>query len=638
MTRSFLSIARLERRLATGNPDELVFKPGVNVLVGPPNTGKTKWLQTLDFLLGDPGENPFEGAEETGLADKYDSAAAELIIGDERVWIERRWREAGAKTKIFVDDKGMTARDFQQWLMAKLGIPLLHFPKGNPMSGQTWPELSFRMLLRHIYRQQRFWSDIADKQPEGEQHASILQFLGLAEHIFSDDYGQLIKLKMRSERLRARRDQYGQTLEELGRDIVSEPGLTVGVNTATIQAAETRLSEQIEDLRSRRTDLLSGARDRAVPAQQRSHISQLAEKRAATLVALEELRHKAKASADRTNGVRQYRTEIADELERMTRAEDAGSVLADLKITHCPACDQPVSQAINVAADECFLCHQRVSDEPLAEELGAVRLRFERDRLNGELKEANSLLEVLEREASRITNDIATAQEDLKRFENELAPARQAVSALVQDEVSAIDMALGEANERQRQIGRISAALQLGAQLTNDIAAIEREIEPLQERVDEAARATDFDAATAQLEDGINAYLTAINELRPGAWRHSPVVIAASRSSFTIRVGARGWHAVLGGTDTLYFLMAYHYGLLSLSDKTGRHFPGLSIIDVPGEFSGEAVEDKENFIVQPFIELLRRDEYKGAQLLITGASFLGLQGAHRLELRHVFTA
>jgi hypothetical protein len=144
MIRPFLSIGRIERRLATGNTEELVFKPGVNVVVGRPNTGKTKWLQTLDFLLGDPGENPFEGVEETGLADKYDSAAADLVIGDERVRIERRWREAGAKTKIFVDDNGMTARDFQQWLMGKLGIPLLNFPKGNPTSGQSGPHLHLR--------------------------------------------------------------------------------------------------------------------------------------------------------------------------------------------------------------------------------------------------------------------------------------------------------------------------------------------------------------------------------------------------------------------------------------------------------------------------------------------------------------
>lgn len=322
----------------------------------------------------------------------------------------------------------------------------------------------------------------------------------------------------------------------------------------------------------------------------------------------------------------------------MTRAEDAGAVLADLKITHCPACDQAVSQTADIPSGECFLCHQYITDEPLMEELGAARLRFERHRLNGELKEANTLVEVLGRDAKRIANDLATAQEDLKKFENELAPARQAVSGLVQEDVSAIDMALGEANERQRQLGRITAALKLGEQLTKEIEAIERETEPLQERVDEAARATDFDAATAQLEDGMNAYLTAINELRPGAWRHNPVGIDASRSGFTIRVGARRWHAVLGGTDTLYFLMAYQYGLLTLSDKPGRHYPGLSIIDVPGEFSGEAVEDKENFIVQPFIDLLSRAPYKGGQLLITGASFSGLKGAHRLQLTHVYTA
>jgi hypothetical protein len=75
-----------------------------------------------------------------------------------------------------------------------------------------------------------------------------------------------------------------------------------------------------------------------------------------------------------------------------------------------------------------------------------------------------------------------------------------------------------------------------------------------------------------------------------------------------------------------------------LSDKEGFHYPGLSIIDVPGEFSGEAIEDKENFIVQPFIDLVKREEYKGAQVIITGASFTGLQGAHRLELRHVYAA
>jgi hypothetical protein len=62
------------RELATGNSEELAFEVGVNLLVGRPNTGKTRWLQTLDYLLGDQGENPFQGAEEAGLALRNSSA------------------------------------------------------------------------------------------------------------------------------------------------------------------------------------------------------------------------------------------------------------------------------------------------------------------------------------------------------------------------------------------------------------------------------------------------------------------------------------------------------------------------------------------------------------------------------------
>ena len=637
MSRPYLSIHRLERRLSTGNTENLRFEPGVNLLVGRPNTGKTKWLQTLDYLLGDLGESPFDGAEEEGLAEKYVAAGAELVIGEERFWIERLWREPGAKSKVFVDGEGMAARDFQQFLMRKLGIPLLNFPKGNPLSGQTWPELSFRMLLRHIYRQQRFWGGIADQQHEGEQHACLLQFLGLAERLFTEQFGQLIKLKKEVDQLKVRRDQYGQTLDELARDVLSEPGLSIGANVTTVRDADSRLAHEIEALRQRRVALITQARDQVVSPEHRSHVTRLSEERTRVMVALEDLRHKAKATSERLDEMRRYRTDLGDELDRITRAEDAGEVLADLKVTHCPACDQPVT---NTPADSehCFLCHQDLPNEPLIEGLGTVRLRFEHDRLTGEFKEADELLSVLQRDAKRLADNIAAAEEQFRMLENELAPARQAVAGLVQEEISAIDMALGALNERQRELGRISTALGVGLELTDRIAVIEREIEPLQMRVDETVRGTDFEAAAAQLEDGMNTYLTAINVLMPGVWRHSPVTVDASRSSFTIRVGTRRWHAALGGTDTLYFLMAYHYGLLTLCDKPGRHYPGLSIIDVPGEFSGEAVEDKENFIVQPFIDLLAREEYLGAQLIITGVSFVGLAGAHRLHLTHIHVA
>jgi hypothetical protein len=242
----FLSVESIDRLQAAGELESLSFESGVNVLVGVPNTGKTKWLQLLDYLMGDPGNNPFEGAVETGLADKYVSAGANLRIGEALYRVERHWQESGAKTKVFIDGKGLNPSEFQEWLLQQLGVPLLHFPRGNPMSGQTWPELSFRMLLRHMYRQQRFWGDLADKQPEAEQVACVLQFLGVAERLYTEDYAQLIAKKMEIERLRGRRDQYNETLGDIARDILSEPSVSVTLTIAGVKKAKESVGAEIE--------------------------------------------------------------------------------------------------------------------------------------------------------------------------------------------------------------------------------------------------------------------------------------------------------------------------------------------------------------------------------------------------------
>jgi hypothetical protein len=216
--------------------------------------------------------------------------------------------------------------------------------------------------------------------------------------------------------------------------------------------------------------------------------------------------------------------------------------------------------------------------------------------------------------------------------DNELAPLRAAVSALVSEQISATDMELGELNERQRQLGRLKGAVELGLKLGAEITEIEKRIRPLDETVSAMIRATDFDDASKVLADGMNEYLHAIDRLKPGIWPHNDVSLDISANSFRFKVGSKKWQAALGGTDSLYFLMAYHYGLLTLSAQAQCHYPGLAILDMPAEFAGELIEDKENFIVQPFIELLEREEFAQTQMIITGASFVGLEGAARRQL------
>lgn len=633
MSGPYVSIGRLARRLSNGEAEALTFQPGVNLLIGPPNTGKTKWLQMLDYLLGDV--STFESTFDEQLFAKYDSISAELVVGEEVLLVERRWKEPGSKTKVFVDGESLAARDFQHLLLEKLGIPLLHFPRGNPFSGQTWPELSFRMLLRHVYRQQRFWGGIADQQIEAEQHACLMQFLGLAEHIYTEKYGQLVGMKLAVERLKARREQYGSTLSELAGDLLTAEGIELTVNAEVVRQAEERIDAKLGELRSHRIATLAEGRNKAIANRARGRIDELSERRATLIVAREEQFRQVKATNERLQEMRRYRGDLGSELARLQRAEDAGAVFADLKITHCPACDQTVAPKV-VDGSHCHLCHQHLPAEPMVDGLGAARLQFENNRLTGELNEAETLLVVLEQEAKRLALGMVAIDEQLRMAENELAPARQAVAALVNEDLSAIDMAMGELNERQRQVKRLKGALELGGQLTEQIAAMEKDIAPLQDQVDDMMRATDFDHGEELLASGMASYLNALNRLKPNVWRHRAADVNLSRSAFSIKVGSRRWSSALGGTDTLYFLMSYHFGLLSLSPLPHCHYPGLSIIDLPGDFLGESVEDKENFIVQPFIDLLRQKPFAGAQVIITGASFKGLTGVRRTSLNKIY--
>ncbi|MBX3092884.1 MAG: hypothetical protein KF801_10315, partial [Cryobacterium sp.] len=108
-----------------------MLKPGVNVVVGDKDTGKTGWLRTISFLLGDTDGS--ERALGAGIATKFDSARLKLLVGDtEEITLERRWKESLSKHKVFANGESVASGEFSGWIQRKLGIPVIRFPRGNP--------------------------------------------------------------------------------------------------------------------------------------------------------------------------------------------------------------------------------------------------------------------------------------------------------------------------------------------------------------------------------------------------------------------------------------------------------------------------------------------------------------------------
>lgn len=625
------------KRTQTAEPDEVLhFEPGVNVLVGVPNTGKTKWLYMLDYLMGDidTPESSF-GAD---LAAKYDSLEALFVINDEEFVIQRRWKEYGKKHKLFINEKEIPSSDFSQFLLSKLNIPILHFPKGSPFSERNWPELSWRMLLRHIYRQQRFWSGgLASKQPDAEQYACLMQFLGLAEHLFSEEYGELVDKQKQIFKLQNMKDAFLSMLEELSKDLVEEQEVKVAITPDSIDTAIKRLNNEIANLQQQREHVLSSLLNQAVQGNndEQNAFNQLSRTWNELQTIQEENNTRLIRIDKRLDELQDYREAVDRELEKLQRTQSAGRLLVDLKITHCPACDQTISRSHN-DTEHCFLCYQSIDE--VSNNSSTERIDFEAEQLKEEKAEIKDLINALVFDKETTIAEIRRIEEQIQRVNSQMKPVRQVASSIIPPEVTVLDMESGRLQERVRQLTRIKATLDLREKLSTDIDRIQAEVSDLKAQVEKLSKRVNLELASDRLTDGINTYLNALEAQGKNLWTQKSILFKIRKKDFVILVSNDDWEKKLGGTLTLYFLFAYHYALLDLIQYPNTHYPGLAILDLPPTLDDgtKRKKDDENFILEPFIQLVKKPGMEMTQVIVTGSSFDGLEGVNRIKLTQVW--
>lgn len=621
-----LRIVSLSRSGGSGE-ESLQFTTGVNLIVGPPNTGKTKWLQTLDYLFADPG-TPEDTLGDV-LASKYTQASAILSIGNEDLHIERRWTEAGNRGKIIVNDHPMLASEFSDLLLAKLEMPAIRFPLG-----QKWPQIGWRTLLRHIYRQQRFWTDIADKQPRPEQHACLMLLLGLAEHLFPQARADLTVAQERRMELDADRRRFVQVLDDVSAELLDTPrgtAITDEVLQRSIRVAEDNRDRLLVERAQMVHAVVESVRQREQA--RASELDELEVEWAEAQKLSERYAETLRAQEERLSEIRGYEKTVEGELARLNRAIAAGESLTPLKVTRCPVCEQSVANRPDNET-QCFLCGQSL---PARSKGRPDRLAVEVDRLKSELDEAQQLIRQLSAEHEVIAKNRSITRERLTMLEARLRPYRTAGAAIVPPELSSIDVQTGVLEERIRHLNRLRTTLRRRDELAAQIKALDERIGELQQTIVGHEAHADFVAAADALTNGMNEFVNLLNDASPGAWNQGRIDATLVSNGFEFFVGNGRWSNKLGGTMTLYFLLAYHFGLLRLSGDPLRRYPGLSIIDLPPQLDEAAVVEMEGFIVQPFLALLRSPEHAGTQLILTGSTFEGVEGVTRIPLDHVWT-
>lgn len=632
MTAKTVRLKTVSRVTTAGDTDTLVLKPGVNVIVGLKDTGKSGWLQTISYLLGDK-DTP-EKAMGENLAAKFDTATLQMDVGGEELTIQRRWKEAGAKHKVFVNGEGMSSEDFSGWFLKRLDIPAVYFPKGSPYSGATWPELSWRMLFRHIHREERFWSDLADKQPEKEQHACVLQLLGVADRLYPSELGKEIEQRRELLALQARKDQFEEIFQQAAKDLIADENISNAPTPDAIEQAVTRIKAEIEAHRTRREAVVADVLASRPVKESQPADAGLGERRVRIAADLDRDRGRLSEVERRLAELTAYRETVAGELRKVRRAETAGDVFRPLSVTCCPYCDQKVTPA-SAPPGQCFVCRQPMPERG-ADTGAGRRLAFEIEQLEGEESELKDLLTRLDAERVAVTGRLRRTSEELAEVEAALRPVRAAVVALMPPEIAALDVDVGRLEERIAQLQRLRGAFEQRDALARQIDKLRATVQALSGDVDSKSATIPFEQLSDTMSDGINEYLNALNVGDKSRWPHQPVRFEiGERSPLKIKVGKVPWTSV-GATSIGYVALGYHYALLKLSGKAGFNYPGFALIDFPMTLADKtSISDKENYLIDPFVDLAAANP--NVQLVVCGRSFKKLKGGHRTELKQVWT-
>lgn len=622
-----ICIVSLRREPVFDDNDVINFKGGVNVITGEKDAGKTVWMKMLDYLMADSdvADNAFGPA----VAAKYNSLHAVFRIGEIEFTVERKWKEKGCITKIYFNGEPYNTDDFGRKILEMLGIPLLRFPKGNPYEDRTWPELSWRMLYRHIYRQERFWSDFADKQPLVEQHACVCQFMGVAQQVFPKEYGELVSKQKELLRLQMQVSNFSQTLQVVMDELVRHEEFFGEVSEVSIKKVENRLKGDLTKLKEDKLKILEEL-DSKKDVSHDIRLREVHQKRVGLATEIEKLVGIRKNSISRSEDLTKYRDTLRMEVVRLNRALISGDMMADLKVTQCPACDQKITPVD--LEDVCYLCGKHhppgLHDSPAARK----RVEFETDRVSEELIELDELIRTMDAEIASTDKKTSDLRIEIALLDRELSSVSRHVVTMLPPDFELISQQEGRLFEQLRQLAGIREALQQKDKLVEQIKSLKITEEQLISEID-SFPVPDFEVLSSEIEGGMNNYLKQVSEGNSKRWGFPPLSVTLTDRNFNVRLNKRRWDTQMGVTSQALVFFAYHYSLLRLSCVENRNYPGLVVLEFPVELADtDAVGSSENYLLEPFVKLCDELGSKNVQVIATGRSFKELKGSHQIHL------
>ncbi|MEV7077869.1 hypothetical protein AB0N88_04860 [Streptomyces sp. NPDC093516] len=295
---------------------------------------------------------------------------------------------------VVLDRDEFPVGEFSDRILHKLGWPILSIPKGIQATTATeLTPLTFRSVLRHIYRKEDSWTQFADQEQEFLRRAVISYLLGFAPTRYSNHDFELAAAQRQLAQAQAAEREVHDSTDRAVAAICENLQLPTPRSEQQVNSIRTDLQAELDAVVRQRSQLTREVEQLVAGRCQEGDAGAVSHAYDATLSQkYEQATQNLTSTAENVAGLEQVLTAhmqshntVRAEIARMERLLASVDLFDSLPVHQYPACEQKIDIHRDHPEGTCYVCTQPVTEDQRRRrgELEKRSLAAEADRSPG---------------------------------------------------------------------------------------------------------------------------------------------------------------------------------------------------------------------------------------------------------------
>jgi hypothetical protein len=571
--KSFININRL---ILVGHRKNYTttFFPGVNIIYGDSDTGKSSILEFVNYLLG---SSEIELADEVSSSVRY--AVLDITINGSSFTIKRDIFKPKDRVEVYpcifeecssyypkkfassYSDTNAPDGFYSDFLLDTLNFPKVKIKVSPSQAVSELKRLSFRSLFKFAYLNQdevggKSFLDLGNWVQATSNREVFKYIFNVLDSSITELQAEISEKYKESNRIKNKYDAVSEFLRET--DHESPESLD-----AEIDQIDSQLELLVAELTAINKSMVS---DSDTYRELKAYLSELALlEKSATL--------KIKSTSDQVDQYIRLRNDYENDIQKINSIKTSSSRLGEVSTTQapCPVCDNVVSIADQVSS------YQLNSDAMLNDELKSLSKR--KNNLNVLISDLQEQQRTLLKEQAVFKSDILKARDLIDTEAREMiTPFLTQRDTFVQEiaKHQQIRKKLADDLKIRNQQEKIYKSYEL---LKTSITSLEEQLEKLKQN------APDLDGILSVLGDHLNAYLKSVKI-------KNRTNIGIRKSTLAPVVRDRDYYKITSGGLRTITSIGYMLSLLEYSIDHDINHPRFLMLDTVGKYLGKTTKAK----------------------------------------------